>query len=70
MLERYVRVWDSHLHDHDHVRLSLEGVHTLYQFGVMEAVHDTNLLPHVLLFLLGERLNELPGPYLFGGLLY
>lgn len=52
MLEMYVRVWDSHLQDHDHVRPSLEGVHTLHQFGVMEAVHDTDLLPHIFLFLL------------------
>lgn len=52
MLEMYVRVWDSHFHDHDHVRPSLEGVHTLHQFGVMEAVHDTDLLPHIFLFLL------------------
>lgn len=48
----YVRVFDSQLQDHDHVRLSLEGVHTLHQLGVMEAVHDIDLLPHVLLFLL------------------
>lgn len=38
----------SHLQDHDDVGLLFEGVHTLDQLGVVEAVHDADLLPDVL----------------------
>lgn len=40
-----------HLEDHDDVRLSLEGIDTLDQFGVMKAVHDADLLPDIVLLL-------------------
>lgn len=39
----------SHLQDHDDVGLFFEGIHTLDQLGVVEAVHDANLLPDILL---------------------
>ena len=52
----------SHLQDHDNVGLLFEGVHTLDQLGVVQAVHDADLLPDVL-FLLGRiRLEEFPCP--------
>lgn len=63
--ERYV-----HLQDHDNVGLALEGVDTLDQFGVMEAVHDADLLPDVLLLLRWVRLDELSRPNLLGGFLH
>lgn len=59
-----------HLQHHDDVRLALEGVHTLHQFGVMEAVHDADLLPDVLLLLGRVRFDELSGPNLLGGFLH
>lgn len=42
---------DVHLEDHDDVRFALERIDTLHQFGVMEAVHDADLLPDVFLLL-------------------
>lgn len=39
----------SHFQDHDDVGLLFEGIHTLDQLGVVEAVHDADLLPDVLL---------------------
>lgn len=49
ILGRRVVVGHSHFQDHDDVGLLFEGVHTLDQLGVMEAVHDADLLPDVLL---------------------
>lgn len=63
--EQYV-----HLQDHDDIGLALERVNTLDQFGVMEAVHDADLLPDVLLLLGWVRLDELSRPNLLGGLLH
>jgi len=64
--------WRKHLHlqHHDDVRLALEGVHTLDQFGVMEAVHDADLLPDVLLLLCRVCLDELSRPNLLCRLLH
>ena len=59
-----------HLQDHDDIRLALEGVDTLDQFGVMEAVHDADLLPDVLLLLRRVCLDELPRPNLLRRLLH
>lgn len=59
----------SHLQDHDDVGLFFEGIHTLDQLGVVEAVHDADLLADVLFLLGGIGLEELPGPD-FSGFLF
>lgn len=38
----------SHLQDHDDIGLFFEGIHTLDQLGVVQAVHDADLLPDIL----------------------
>lgn len=53
---------NSHLQDHDDVGLFFEGIHTLDQLGVVEAVHYADLLPDILLLFGGIRLEELPCP--------
>lgn len=59
-----------HLQHHDDVGLALEGVDTLDQFGVMEAVHDADLLPDVVLLLCRVGFDELSGPNLLCRLLH
>lgn len=38
----------SHFQDHDDVGLFFKGIHTLDQLGVVEAVHNADLLPDIL----------------------
>lgn len=52
----------SHLQDHDDVGLFFEGVHTLDQFGVVEAVHDADLLPDALFLFCRICFEEFPCP--------
>lgn len=52
----------SHLQDHDDVGLFLEGIHTLDQLGVVEAVHDADLLPDSLFLFCRICLEEFPCP--------
>lgn len=60
---------DLHFQYHDYVRLALEGIYALHELRVVEAVHDADLLPHVLLLFLRKSFDELPCPHLFGRLL-
>lgn len=52
----------SHLQNHDDVGLFFEGVHALDQLGVVQTVHDADLLPDVLFFLGRIGLEKLPCP--------
>lgn len=52
----------SHFQNHDNVGFLLKGIHTLDQLGVVEAVHDADLLPDVLFLLGGIGLEKLPCP--------
>lgn len=61
---------DLHFQDHHNVWFALESIHTLYKFRMMEAVHDANLLSHILLLFLREGFDKLPSPHLFGRLLH
>lgn len=52
----------SHLQDHDDVGLFFEGVHALHQLGVVQAVHDADLLPDGLFLFCRICLEEFPCP--------
>lgn len=52
----------SHLQNHDNVGLFFEGIHTLDQLGVVEAVHDADLLTDVVFLLGGIGLEKFPCP--------
>lgn len=52
----------SHLQNHDNVGLFFEGIHTLDQLGVVEAVHDADLLTDAVLLLGGIGLEKFPRP--------
>ena len=52
----------SHLQDHDNVGLVFEGIHTLDQLAVMEAVHDADLLTNILFLFCRIGLEEFPCP--------
>lgn len=54
----------SQFQHHHHVALGLEGVDALHQLGVVQAVHDVDLLSYALLVLGRISLEELSSPNL------
>lgn len=52
----------SHLQNHDDVGLFFEGIHALDQLGVVETVHDADLLTDVFFLLGGIGLEKFPCP--------
>lgn len=48
--------------DHDNIRFLFKGINTLDKFGVMQAVHDADLLPYVFFILSWIGFKKFPCP--------